>query len=229
MLRYISPRCFVYRVPLIFTRPSSYEHLIFKRFGKVSFLRYLSTNAANKIVDEITGLYTKYGHADYIGEPISQLDHALQCALQAKKEGYTHQVITGALLHDIGQILGTRDAHEKMGTVGTQKHEELGANYLQEQGFNAITCSIVRNHVSAKRFLVAADVNYYNKLSDASKQTLIYQGGKMSVEEIRKYMEDKNYRMYLRMRRWDDRAKVPNMKLPTFEEFIPYIIKSIKN
>ncbi len=31
-------------------------------------------------VDEILSLYEKFGNEDYIGEPVSQIEHMCQCA-----------------------------------------------------------------------------------------------------------------------------------------------------
>ena len=35
-------------------------------------------------VDEIMRLYIKYGSEDYIGEPVSQIEHMCQCAQLAQ-------------------------------------------------------------------------------------------------------------------------------------------------
>ena len=55
-----------------------------------------------QIVDEIMGLYTSYGNEDYIGEPVSQIEHMCQCAQLAKKEKYDDEVILAAFFHAIG-------------------------------------------------------------------------------------------------------------------------------
>jgi predicted HD phosphohydrolase len=41
---------------------------------------------AIKIADEILTLYKMYGDQDYIGEPVSQIEHMCQCAQLAKNE-----------------------------------------------------------------------------------------------------------------------------------------------
>ena len=40
----------------------------------------------------VFSLYKKYGDNDYLGEPVNQLEHAIQCAMQAEKEGYSDEV-----------------------------------------------------------------------------------------------------------------------------------------
>jgi 2-amino-1-hydroxyethylphosphonate dioxygenase (glycine-forming) len=56
------------------------------------------------------------GQGDYIGEPISQLEHSLQAAHLAKKNNADDETVLAALLHDVGQFLPGEDvrsiAHE---------------------------------------------------------------------------------------------------------------------
>ena len=38
-------------------------------------------------IDDIARLFAERGHEQYSGEPVTQLEHALQTALQAEAEG----------------------------------------------------------------------------------------------------------------------------------------------
>jgi predicted HD phosphohydrolase len=38
-------------------------------------------------VDEMVSLYQKHGNEDYIGEPVSQIEHMCQCAQLAEAAG----------------------------------------------------------------------------------------------------------------------------------------------
>jgi 2-amino-1-hydroxyethylphosphonate dioxygenase (glycine-forming) len=59
----------------------------------------------------ICNLLTTHGQADYIGEPISQLAHSLQCAHLARQHAPTDgALIVAALLHDIGQFIPADEA-----------------------------------------------------------------------------------------------------------------------
>jgi predicted HD phosphohydrolase len=51
---------------------------------------------AEKTAREIIGLYRNYGNEDYIGEPVSQIEHMCQCALLAEAEGYNEDIIMAA-------------------------------------------------------------------------------------------------------------------------------------
>ena len=69
-------------------------------------------------VKMVFDLYEKFGHADYIGEPVSQIEHMCQSAQLAQKEGYDDEVILAAFFHDLGhlfaqgQAIGGQHAHE---------------------------------------------------------------------------------------------------------------------
>jgi HD superfamily phosphodiesterase len=55
----------------------------------------------------IISLFMNYGSADYIGEPVSVLDHSLQAAALARdRHPLDQDLIIAALLHDIGHLLG---------------------------------------------------------------------------------------------------------------------------
>ncbi len=67
-------------------------------------------------------LYNKYGNKNYIGEHISQLEHATQIALLAEEEGYDAAVILGASFHDLGHLIKINDPNCQMGTLGVKNH-----------------------------------------------------------------------------------------------------------
>ena len=46
----------------------------------------------DETMEAIFDLYTKYGDGDYIGEPVSQTEHMVQCAMLAEQEGYPKEV-----------------------------------------------------------------------------------------------------------------------------------------
>ena len=45
-----------------------------------------------EIVRELLGLYHELGSSDYIGEAVTQTQHALQAARQAQLEGHDNEV-----------------------------------------------------------------------------------------------------------------------------------------
>ncbi|WAR08327.1 PHNZ-like protein [Mya arenaria] len=95
--------------------------------------------------------------------------------------------------------------------IGTQKHDIIGGEYLRHKGFPDLVCDIVAGHVKAKRYLVLIEDGYYENLSDASKKTLVHQGGTMSAKEANEFESSDTFDAIIRMRRWDELAKDTNV------------------
>lgn len=56
-------------------------------------------------LDDIQHLFERHGAMAYSGEPVSQLQHALQSASLAEEAGASPELITAALLHDLGHLM----------------------------------------------------------------------------------------------------------------------------
>ena len=156
-------------------------------------------------------MYEKFGDEDYIGEPVSQLEHMSQAAALAEEEGYDDEVILAAFFHDIGHLCAEDGEAESMDGMGNVDHEKLGADYLLERGFSERLANLVQGHVLAKRYLTYKHPEYYNKLSEASKTTLEFQGGRMSKEEADEFELNPDADLIIRLRYWDDMAKETNV------------------
>jgi len=167
----------------------------------------------DKIVEGIFSLYEMYGRADYIGEPVSQIEHMSQAAKLAIDEGFDDEVVLAAFFHDIGHICVMANPENNMGGFGMKSHEKIGADYLREKGFPERIAQLVENHVHAKRYLTFIFPEYYDKLSEASKKTLEFQGGRMNQVEATNFERDPLFEISIRMRHWDDQAKEMNIPL----------------
>lgn len=154
-------------------------------------------------VEAIFKLYDQHGDEDY-GEGVTQLMHMVQAANLALDEGYDEEMVLAAFFHDIGHFL---EDGEEMGIYGKQDHDRMGSEYLLKKGFSQRVADLVASHVPVKRYLTCVDSNYYNNLSDASKETLKYQGGPMSADEAAAYAKDPLIDSYIKIRYWDDQAK----------------------
>ncbi|XP_042875354.1 uncharacterized protein LOC122255377 [Penaeus japonicus] len=81
-------------------------------------------------VMEVFSLFEQFGEIDYIGEAVTQVQHALQAAHLAEKEEFPEEIVLGALLHDVGHLIGMRDGRARMTTkgmtLGTANHEVIG-------------------------------------------------------------------------------------------------------
>jgi putative nucleotidyltransferase with HDIG domain len=149
-----------------------------------------------------------------------------QSAQLAMKEGFNDEVILAAFFHDIGHICVSRNAANNMGGYGVKSHEKIGADFLREKGFPETVAKLVENHVQAKRYLTFKHPEYYHNLSEASKQTLVYQGGMMSAEEAERFERDPLFEASIRMRYWDELAKeteVPILDLAVLKEKAKHI------
>ena len=154
-------------------------------------------------------LYRTLGYQAYDGEPVSQLEHATQTAELARVlHPDDPEFVLAAFLHDVGHLLPTESAAEQMGAYGVRSHEARGAAYLRQQGFSEKICRLVEGHVAAKRYLVSTDPGYFGRLSDASKITLMHQGGMMTAEEQAAFEADSLFEQHLQLRRLDEQAKV---------------------
>lgn len=163
--------------------------------------------SVDETISEIFDLYRTFGDNDYIGEPVSQIEHMSQAAQLAIQEGYEDEVVLAAFFHDIGHICVMKNLTNDMGGYGTKSHEKIGADFLREKGFPEKVAALVENHVQAKRYLTFKYPDYFNNLSEASKQTLIFQGGVMKQEEAIAFEKDPLFDLSIRMRQWDEQAK----------------------
>ena len=170
---------------------------------------------AEQVVAEVFGLYEQHGAADYIGEPVSQIEHMSQAAQLAMAEGFDDEVVLAAFFHDIGHICG--QGEENMGGYGVVSHERLGADYLRRAGFSERLAKLVEYHVQAKRYLTFSQPDYYARLSEASRRTLGYQGGVMTADEARVFEQDPLCAVSLRLRHWDEQAKAMHVPLLDLE------------
>ena len=161
----------------------------------------------DQVIDEIFDLYEKHGDADYIGEPVSQLEHMSQSAQLAINDGCDDEVVLAAFFHDIGHICVMQNAANTMGGYGVRSHEKIGADYLREKGFPERVARLVESHVQAKRYLTYTFPEYYNALSEASKKTLEFQGGKMDRSEAEAFESDEIFETSILLRKWDELDK----------------------
>ena len=186
----------------------------------------------NPKTKQILDLFEKYGAKDYIGEELTQTEHMVQAGMIAIDnikdipQEYKNDFVLACFLHDIGHLLAfDKDNIEQMETYGVTKHEKLGADFLRSLGIRYPIPDLVENHVKAKRYLVGKNPEYLKQLSGASKKTLTFQGGPMSQDEIRIFEKDPLFEMSLKIRDFDDKAKIKDKKILGLEFFEKLIDK----
>lgn len=184
---------------------------------------------SEEIANEIIELYKKHGRENYIGEAISQIEHMSQSAQLAKEDGCDDEMILAAFFHDIGHICANENAQHMGGKYGLISHEDIGADYLLQKGFSRRIANLVQSHVDAKRYLCFKYPDYENSLSEASRQTLKYQGGPMNMEEASAFEKDPDFNNFLKMREYDDKAKLVGIPIRNLEFIEKKIIEVLNH
>ena len=93
----------------------------------------------------------------------------------------------------------------------------------------AMVDPIVNLSLQAKRYLVYKNPDYHARLSDASKGTLIHQGGPMTREEAEEFEELTTFDAILSMRGWDEQAKDADVKIVDNKKYKDMIINILAN
>ena len=187
------------------------------------------TPAISSIRSQLAHLFAQHGGDLYGGESVTQLDHALQAAQLAQQQDRPASEIVSALLHDVGHLL--HDLGDDCAERGIDDtHEEAGAAWLiAEHAFPPCVTEPIRLHVPAKRFLCAVDAGYHAELSPASQLSLSLQGGPFTELEVAAFRETPYSEAAVRLRQWDDLAKVPGQDTPPLEHFLAMIDTSLLN
>lgn len=170
--------------------------------------------AAETTVEEIISACESMVGLPYDGEPVDQLEHALQCAALAREDGCPGFVVA-ALLHDIARapaVAGIRYDGPR------EHHGQTAARWLEPR-VGARVAWLAEQHVAAKRYLVATDPSYAARLTEVSARTLAAQGGPMSEDEVSAFRAHPDWRLALKLREIDDRGKVPGAEVPGLEDY----------
>ena len=176
--------------------------------------RSFSSAPQHTSVQRLQRLFDSFGESDYIGEPVSITQHNEQAAAAARAAGEADEVVAAALLHDVGHLLELEAGYDAgMGGCGNLDHEASGAEFLRRLGLSEDVAFYVRHHVNAKRYLCARDPAYFASLSEASKQTLGFQGGPMSDDEAARCEADPRWPAVVRFRSYDEAIQNNILKL----------------
>ena len=176
-------------------------------------------------LDTIAALLTEKGNGLYGLSDVLQVQHALQAAWQAEQDGQPPALITAALLHDIGHLV--HDLGENPAAHGVDdRHEHVGHAYLSGL-FGPEVTEPVRLHVAAKRYLCAAEPDYFARLSPDSVLSLSLQGGPMSAAELAEFLRNPHAQAAVQLRRYDEGAKVKGLQTPPVVHFLPYVAQCL--
>lgn len=163
-------------------------------------------------VEEALALYRGEAATAMYDEVVTEREHALQAAALAEGEGADATTVAVALLHDVGRLLSGSVA------AGDRAHDRVGEAWLAPR-FGAAVAAPVGLHVAAKRYLCATEATYEAALSPVSVRSLTVQGGPMSPDEVAAFEGREGWEAAVRLRRWDDRAKDPEARTRTIDDY----------
>jgi phosphonate degradation associated HDIG domain protein len=170
-------------------------------------------------LSEVVSLLERRGQNQYGMEAINQLEHALQCADLAEKAGETPETVVASLLHDLGHLLAAeREGAKEHNTDQDDLHQFMALPFLRGL-FSDAVLEPIRLHVDAKRYLCLIEPSYWASLSPASKHSLEQQGGVFTEAEGQAFMMQPFAAEAVRLRRYDDLAKVPAKVVPGLSHY----------
>ncbi|RVW09834.1 HD family phosphohydrolase [Prescottella agglutinans] len=143
------------------------------------------------------------------GEAVDELDHALQSAGRAIADGADDDLVLASALHDLARSPLTA-------APADAPHDRVARAWLTPR-FGERVGWLAGAHVAAKRYLAATDPAYVGTLSSESMATLRHQGGPAVAEE---WVSHPWWSDAVRLRRYDDGAKVPGAQAPSIDEIL---------
>jgi phosphonate degradation associated HDIG domain protein len=167
---------------------------------------------------EIRSLFDRRGGEQYSGEPVTQLQHALQTAQRAEEAGADDALVTAALLHDLGHLL--REIGQTPTLRGVDDLHQFVALPFLRGTFPDPVLDAIGLHVDAKRYLCQAQPGYREQLSADSQRSLALQGGVFDAGEAAAFIARPGAAQAVRLRLWDDLAKLADLPTPPLEHYL---------
>jgi len=169
-------------------------------------------------LDDIQTLFDRRGGEQYSGEAVTQLEHALQSAQRAELAGADDELVTAALLHDLGHLLNEQGESPSVRGID-DLHQYFALPFLRGV-FGERVLSAIKLHVDAKRYLCATRAGYHDALSVDSKRSLLLQGGTFSPEEAERFIAQPHASEAVQVRLWDDLAKEAGRETPALSHYL---------
>jgi len=175
-------------------------------------------------LEDIEPLFAAKGARMYAGEPVTQLQHALQSAQLAEQSGADAALIVAALLHDLGHMVNDQGETPTLRGID-DRHEYVALPFLRGL-FDDAVLQPIRLHVDAKRYLCARGdgtingAQYWANLSQDSKRSLELQGGIFTDSEAQSFIAQAHAEGAVSVRLWDDAAKVEHAETPPLSHYL---------
>jgi phosphonate degradation associated HDIG domain protein len=169
-------------------------------------------------ISDICILFARKGGRAYDGEPVTQLEHALQAAARAERDNASPSLVTAALLHDLGHLLN--DQGETPTLRGVDDLHQFAALPFLRAIYDDDVLTPIRLHVDAKRYLCATRAGYFDMLSIDSRRSLALQGGMFTPTQAADFIRRPFADDAIRVRLWDDAAKDAGAATPPLAHFV---------
>jgi len=169
-------------------------------------------------LQDIADVFARRGGEQYSGEPVTQLQHALQTAQLAEAAGANDALVTAALLHDLGHLL--QDLGDTPSLRGVDDVHQYAALPFLRGLFADAVLDAIKLHVDAKRYLCAVREGYHDKLSEDSRRSLRLQGGVFDADAAERFLAQPGAHQAVQLRLWDDLAKQAQLRTPDLQHFL---------
>lgn len=169
-------------------------------------------------LDDIERLFSLKGDLMYTGEPVTQLEHALQTAWLAEKSGADDALVTACLLHDLGHMLNDQGDTPTLRGLD-DAHQYIVLPFLRGL-FPDYVLDVIKLHVDAKRYLCCVNPDYWAALSADSQRSLELQGGIYDRAQCAAFISQVAAMDAVKLRQWDDEAKLPDTATPALAHFL---------
>lgn len=173
---------------------------------------------------DIEALFAAKGDRVYAGEPVTQLQHALQSGHLAEQDGADDALVVAAFLHDLGHLINDQGETPTLRGID-DRHEYVALPFLRDL-FGPEVLQPIRLHVDAKRYLcvrgdgTVTGAEYWAALSVDSRRSLELQGGIFSEHEAEGFRAQPFAEEGVRVRLWDDRAKMAGASTPPLSHYM---------
>ena len=155
----------------------------------------------------------------YAGEPVTQTEHALQTAWQAQQNGAKRAsdyrgpaCTTWATCCTIW----AKTAPTRESTIGMKRSGPSGwPAILVPTSSNRFVCMSRPSAIAAR-----STRRITPRLSDASRLSLKLQGGPFTETQARHFEQHPYFQDAVRLRLWDEAAKIPNLETPPLQQFL---------
>jgi len=172
------------------------------------------------ILDDILRLFTEHGHAAYLGEPVSQTEHALQAAFAAEQAGAGSALIAAA--SSTTSAICSMLAHGP----NSKRRRPLPRRNRRSLAYPTLRPRRHRARAPARRGQ-ALPVRHRARLLCPSVQCFHRQlapsGRAFTPSEVEEFRRGPFAADAVALRRWDEQAKVAGLPTPPLEHFLSHL------